>query len=459
MESMHRAIPSPARRRASWLALAAALASAVLACVLPAGQPGPVQTWWASRGPVVPHDSFPADCSLCHAGTGWSSIREDFAYDHAAETSFALEGAHAAAQCLRCHNDRGPVQLYVQRGCGGCHEDVHRGQLGADCSACHGQEHWRPDEQMAMHVRLGFPLIGAHAETTCWSCHPDAQAGNFTRTSATCVECHAEDLALALAPDHQAQGWTSGCERCHIPTTWTGGGFNHPWPLTGAHAAVDCEACHAGGVFAGTPTQCVDCHLAEYQAAQDPDHDALGISTSCELCHGTATWEGAHFDHTGIVSGCVNCHLDDYQGADDPDHVALGISQSCEQCHGTNTWEGALFDHVGIVDGCSACHLEDYQATNDPNHAAAGFPTTCELCHDTRGWSGATFDHDFPIDGGPHGNLDCGDCHLSPRNFSAFSCTHCHEHNQRDTDADHDRVRGYVYESNACYACHMDGRR
>lgn len=453
MESVHRTRPSPARRRASLLALAAALASAVLACVLPGGTPGPVQTWWKSRGPVVPHDSFPADCALCHEGEGWNSIRDDFQFDHGAETGMELEGAHASAQCLRCHNDRGPVTLYVARGCGGCHEDIHRGQLGLDCTICHDQRNWRPNEQMAQHVRLGFPLIGSHAETSCWSCHPDAQVGNFTRTPTSCVECHQDDLATATSPDHLAQGWTSGCERCHIPTSWDGAGFVHPWPLTGAHAAADCAACHAGDVYAGTPTECLACHLDDYQGAADPDHVALGISTSCQLCHSTDTWEGAIFDHTGIVNGCVACHLDDYQATTDPDHVALGISTNCEQCHTTTRWEGAIFDHTGIVNGCSACHLDDYQATTDPNHTAAGFPTTCETCHSTTTWDGATFTHS-PINQGNHSGLACGDCHLNPSNYSAFSCTHCHEHNKQDTDDDHDDVPGYVYASSACSSCH-----
>ena len=31
----------------------------------------------------------------------------------------ALRGAHAQAGCLLCHNDRGPVQQFAARGCGG----------------------------------------------------------------------------------------------------------------------------------------------------------------------------------------------------------------------------------------------------------------------------------------------------------------------------------------------------
>jgi hypothetical protein len=85
------------------------------------------QDWDKRRGPVVPHDDFPKDCALCHLGGSWSRIREDFAFDHEKETGVALRGAHARAECLRCHNDRGPVGIFAERGCQGCHEDVHRG--------------------------------------------------------------------------------------------------------------------------------------------------------------------------------------------------------------------------------------------------------------------------------------------------------------------------------------------
>ena len=371
----------------------------------------PPQGWWSERGPVVPHDSFPADCGLCHQGSDWRDIRPDFAFDHAAETGVALEGAHARAECLRCHNDRGPVALFAQRGCAGCHEDVHRAQLGQACDRCHGQDDWRPRGQVVEHALTRFPLVGAHAVTPCWRCHEGAQVGNFSRADIECATCHQDDLAGALVPDHQAQGWVDRCDRCHIPTSWRGAGFNHgTWPLTGAHKAAACADCHAGGVYAGTPDRCVDCHLAEYNGATDPDHQALGISTDCQVCHNTSGWPGAKFPHTGIVSGCA------------------------------------------------ACHLPDYNATTDPDHAAAGFPTSCESCHGTGSWFGATFAHAFPIDSGAHKSLDCSDCHQNPTSFQQFTCISCHEHSQRDMDDEHDNVGGYVYSSPACYACHPDGK-
>lgn len=451
--------PAPARRSALTRPLAV-IAAPLLIAVACATWKGLPHGWWDARGPVVPHDTFPADCRLCHEGEGWNSIRADFQYDHEQETGVALAGAHAQAECLRCHNDRGPVALFAARGCAGCHEDVHLGQLGRACEDCHDQESWRPQGQIARHALTRFPLVGAHAATQCLRCHPGAEAGLFTPTDPDCAACHTDDALAASNPNHAALGWVANCERCHTPTGWTGSGFHHSFfPLTGAHAAADCEDCHTSGIFAGLPSDCYACHAAEYAAAQDPDHVAAGISTDCAQCHGTSTWQGARFSHAGISSDCVSCHLPDWVGAKNPDHAALGIPQTCEDCHNTNSWQGAGFNHSGITNGCAVCHMPEYNATTDPNHAAAGFPTSCELCHDTNDWGNANFSHPwFPINSGPHARFDCSDCHLNPNNFGAFSCTHCHEHRRSKMADTHNDVNGYVWQSSACLACHPDGR-
>src|SRR5690348_14958411 len=88
------------------LALGLALAVVVFACTVASRESGPKvprEQWNARRGPVVPHDTFPRDCSLCHTGSTWNSIRADFTFDHGKETGVVLEGAHAQAECLRCH--------------------------------------------------------------------------------------------------------------------------------------------------------------------------------------------------------------------------------------------------------------------------------------------------------------------------------------------------------------------
>ncbi len=417
----------------------------------------PVNGWYAERGPVVPHDTFPADCTLCHKEGSWNQLREDFSFDHLAETGVALEGAHAQAECLRCHNDRGPVDLFAARGCAGCHEDVHLGQLGQNCTDCHGQDDWRPRGAIADHERTRFPLVGAHAAVPCWRCHEGAPVGRFTGLDPDCITCHSEDLARATEPNHLAQGWTSNCDRCHISTTWGGAGFNHStFPLTGKHGVIDCEACHVGGQFTGLPTLCFGCHEAQYLAAAN--HQAQGYPTDCERCHGTWTWQGARFDHGWITQPCIDCHLSDYQSANDPDHVALGVPTTCELCHGTQHWQGAGFDHSWISQPCVDCHLAEYQGTTDPDHEALGFPFECEGCHSTTTWYGGSFDHDFPIDSGKHKDISCSECHLVPGNFSVFTCTDCHAHTKSKMDDKHDEVNGYVYDTMACYNCHPDGK-
>ena len=397
-----------------WAALAALLVAFALSCAVAAQRTGGVQTWWSKRGPVVPHESFPADCSLCHEGQGWRSIRADFRFDHERETGVKLDGAHENAECLRCHNDRGPVALFAARGCAGCHENVHRGQLGDNCESCHTQTDWRPNDAIAAHNRTRFPLVGAHAVAGCWRCHPGAQAGNFQRADTTCVACHAGDLAQALNPNHAAQGWVDSCERCHIPTQWTGGGFTHSaWPLTGQHASAACNACHQNGVFAGTSSACVDCHLADFQGATQPNHVSFGFSTNCEQCHNASSWNLANFSHAGVNANCVQCHLADYQATRSPDHALAGFGQTCEQCHvSTNNWRNVNFAHP-----------------------------------------------QFPINNGEHGGFACNQCHLQPNNFQSFSCTHCHDHRQSEMDGEHDDVNGYVWQSSACYQCHTKGKK
>lgn len=538
---------------------------------------GAVHGWWQERGLVIPHATFPADCRLCHLEGDWSKLRDDFVFDHARETGVSLEGAHAAAQCLRCHNDRGPVVSFAERGCIGCHTDVHEGARGTGCADCHGQEDWRVEEDLLAHARTRFPLVGPHAAAACRDCHLGIESGLMEPLDTACVACHTDDLDRALDPDHRALGWTSRCDECHqvstfgaagfvhaafplegghaaldcsachlgsqftgtssacaschaddyagaldpphaslgIPmacqechttSSWQGAAFEHTaWALTGAHRQASCSACHGGGVFVGTPTNCIDCHQSDLSGATDPNHAAAGFATTCQDCHGTSAWEPASYVHPGFAltgahsaqscnachgggvfsgtpSACVGCHQAAYNATTNPNHVQLGFPTSCQDCHGTATWAGASFEHAtwpltgahaaqgcaechggGVFTGtptaCAACHQAEYNATTNPNHGALGFPTTCQDCHTTATWTGATFVHTwFPIQGGDHGGLSCSECHQVPGNPSSFSCTHCHEHRQSEMDSEHQGVAGYVWQSSACYQCHPDGQ-
>ena len=211
--------------RKTWLWALFAYLLVVVACATQqAPRSGELHRWWAGLGPVLPHDSFPADCSVCHVGQDWNSLIPTFEFDHERETGVKLEGAHDRARCLRCHNDRGPVSTFMAKGCVGCHEDVHYGELGNDCASCHDENTWQPTGQIARHSRTRFPLVGAHAVVACHRCHPGTTVGNFVPTDNECSSCHQEEFAATTNPPHPA-AWANDCDRCHTPIAWRAARF------------------------------------------------------------------------------------------------------------------------------------------------------------------------------------------------------------------------------------------
>jgi hypothetical protein len=369
------------------------------------------------------------------------------------------------------------------------------------------------------HQRSRFPLTGAHSMAECESCHPSTSLGSpqFVGISTDCAACHMQSYESAKEPDHARLDFPKECANCHTTVSWDEVTFRHnltAFPLTGAHVETACSACHGAQDFRSASTDCGTCHASDFTQAKNPDHVAGGFFTDCLLCHTTARWVDARFNHdetafrltgahgdalcsschvngrlAGTPKDCVGCHQQDFDGATSPDHRAARWDTDCQSCHETDRWEGASFDHSqtgfplngahatascnschanGQYDGtpteCIACHQEDYDGTTDPNHRAAGFPTTCTTCHNTTRWEGATFNHDsnyFPIYSGEHRDKwdSCSDCHTNPNSYTVFSCIICHEHsNQQEVTRDHDEVNGFHYDGQSCYTCHPDGR-
>lgn len=387
----------------------------------------PQQEWSEKKwGPLVPHAKFPGDCSLCHVPERWDKLRDDFSFDHEKETGYKLEGAHADAACLRCHNDRGPVEVYVARGCAGCHVDPHASTMGLDCERCHTQTSWEPTGLIAEHARTRFPLMGAHAIAACDSCHEGAPAGDFRGAPVQCEFCHRDDAVRVTDPDHVANGWVNNCDRCHNPIGWNAANFEHTFfPLTGGHGGLECTDCHAPGTFTGLSPDCYSCHEADYQTA--PDHVAQNYSHDCQQCHGKSAWLPAVIDHSFFP----------LKGG----HSGL----SCSQCHAGGTF-------TGLSPDCYSCHDSDYQSA--PDHATFGFPHDCTECHTISAWTPSSFSHDFPLRNSH--NVSCETCHTTGTT-ATFSCLDsCHA--KSTTDSHHSEVRNYTYTSSACYSCHPNGR-
>ncbi|MBL8756250.1 MAG: hypothetical protein JNK15_23345 [Planctomycetes bacterium] len=203
--------------------VAAAMLLAVVACTVSTPRRGELHRWWAGFGLVVPHESFPGECTLCHRGAKWNDLVADFVFDHGVRTGVPLRGAHAEAACLRCHNDRGPVATFQAQGCAGCHADVHFGELGLDCASCHDESRWFVPNTRVRHLHVRLPLTGAHQQVACAHCHGGASVGNFRPTDPDCVSCHRDEAIRTTNPPHAGLGWTDRCDRCHMPTAWRPG--------------------------------------------------------------------------------------------------------------------------------------------------------------------------------------------------------------------------------------------
>ena len=315
-----------------------------------------------------------------------------------------------------------------------------------------------------------------HTKVECRLCHAKLV---FRDASTTCAGCHADI--------HRRQ-FGGNCEQCHTVKGWqvsTKAIREHSprFPLTGGHAAMDCEACHRGAAaaqYAGLSTQCGSCHIADYTNAKTINHRAAGFSVSCDTCHKLDSWFTVQFDHArftgfalvgsharlacsdchagnrfqGTPADCYSCHTKEYAATTNPNHVAAGFPTNCSLCHGSDNWTTSTFNHAttkfpltgthvttpcaqchinnifaGTPVQCQGCHLADFNKTTDPNHVTAGFPQDCSLCHSTTNWTGALFDHSktgFALTGA-HAPLQCASCHTNGQ-FTGLSaaCVSCH---------------------------------
>src|SRR4029077_8223670 len=434
---------------------------------------------------------FPQTCQQCHSTTTWTGA----AFDHST-TGFPLSGAHATVQCVQCHVNNNYNLTSANATCVSCHLKDFQGttqpnhvqsNFSQTCQQCHNTTTWTGAN--FDHSTTGFPLSGAHATVQCVQCHVNNNY-NLTSANATCVSCHLKDFQGTTQPNHVQSNFSQTCQQCHNTTTWTGANFDHSttgFPLSGAHATVQCVQCHVNNNYNLTSANatCVSCHLKDFQGTTQPNHVQSNFSQTCQQCHNTTTWTGANFDHstTGFpLSGahatvqcvqchvnnnynltsanatCVSCHLKDFQGTTQPNHVQSNFSQTCQQCHNTTTWTGAAFDHsttgfplsgahatvacaqchvnnnynlTSASTACVSCHLKDFQGTTQPNHVQSGLPQPCQQCHSTTTWTSANFDHSttgFPLSGA-HATVQCVQCHVN-NNYNLTSantaCVSCH---------------------------------
>ena len=239
------------------------------------------------------------------------------------------------------------------------------GPLEIPCENCHTAAGWMPLRATPEfnHDQTKYPLRGMHKGVTCTQCHANPV---FTDVRKNCADCHADIHLRKFGPDcaqcHTVQGWFTSKQQVR----------NHQnlFPLIGAHAAVECEACHksfVGGQYRVLP-YCSACHLAEFKATTNPNHVALKFSQTCDSCHSQDSWLGAQFVHQQFTSFALT-------GA----HATL----DCRTCHSGGKY-GATSSN------CYTCHAKDFQKASTPPHIASGYSTACATCHGTATWIGAS---------------------------------------------------------------------
>ena len=293
-------------------------------------------------------------CQTCHSEQSW---RETKPYDHD-KTKFPLRKSHKKIACKACHINEHYKDL--PRQCVSCHklQDVHNGQLGNRCEACHSPDKWKT-VSFDHDRNTRFPLIGKHAETACKSCHKKG-AGEIGNQSVSamkagrgqrlkmkkpraCIACHGKDdvhkkkLGRDCASCHNARGWRKDISFDHDLTRF---------PLIGLHGAVPCEECHATQSFKDTSRQCVSCHKDSYHKGR--------LGDQCATCHNPNSWQLWLFDHarqTGSKLVGAHAALDCHACHRIAGKKLKTSMQYCIRCHRKNDVHEGRFGTR-----CGRCH-------------------------------------------------------------------------------------------------------
>ncbi len=418
-----------------------------------------------------PHaNRFGSRCTNCHDEQSWSSLQlDDFNHTQA---RFALRGAHAKVECSECHGKPPKYRGLAFAACTNCHDDPHKGKLGAKCEGCHSEADWhRVRFQPGAHRWLS--LANGHARVGCKQCHDRGSLLPPSRGRA-CVGCH--------SPVHEAN-FGKQCAECHASILWTGlprkiGLAAHdktPYPLEGQHERVACKLCHLPDLPAAKRYRelafgrCSDCHEDVHEgrfATRDGGecatchtvsgfkptlfgialHDSTGFSLTgghgavpCSACHDNAPQKGKRLDwHTEKVA-CADCHENPH-GDQFADEMRRG---GCATCHSPAGWNLPNIDHsTWPLEGahastpCASCHTpteEDRKLGHGPSYEntprecsgchedihRAQFRLSdpkraCDFCHTPHEFKIARFAHDkltgYALEGS-HRKLPCEKCH------------------------------------------------
>jgi hypothetical protein len=415
------------------------------------------------------------ECQKCHDEAAWKPVPS---FNHQ-KTDYPLLGKHRDVACAKCHptnNDdhfvatafpKPRAATFIQmkpvefKTCESCHDDPHKGSLGANCAACHSEASWKiiktdKGQDTSFHDRTKFPLRGGHIGVACRSCHgpfPGQPARFKGLAFGACSDCHEDGHMGQLRPTAPAK--IVACEGCHNVNAFIPARYeleqhqSTRFPLQDAHATAPCRGCHPTdeGLSARIPAAV---HL-RLKARRRPERFSLAVlhpkksPQACSSCHedvhrgqfaeggigraGAATAAG---DGAGKGS-CASCHttksFTDLVFDHDKDSrfplVGTHARTPCAGCHRPQS-EGAasVFIRYKPLDlACGSCHDDYHQgqflvaggaprARKADRAAARG----CDFCHETTRFKETIFAHNNPdftsyaLDG-RHAKIDCARCH------------------------------------------------
>ena len=327
------------------------------------------------------------ECTACHEKERFEP--HAFTTEKHALAALRLTGKHLDTTCEECHAVDSPGAPRTFHGtpsrCEECHEDAHADffrevaaelppDRAGECARCHLTTSFSeiPPPGFDHAGWTGFAVLGAHAETSCESCHvtrkePDAAGRSFGRVDDRhgpfegCHTCHRDPHqgAFDRAPLPAVVDERTDCARCHVETSFRAfpDGFEHgTWTgfeLVEEHAAAACSACHAprAAPDAGGRTweraagsRCSDCHIDPHAGQFDRPNAAKSATTDCAHCHESGAESYLAFDHERDSRfrlgdqhrslDCAACHKPyaDEDGFGVVRYRPLGIE--CVDCHG-----------------------------------------------------------------------------------------------------------------------------
>ncbi len=333
---------------------------------------------------------FGAACTKCHSTDGFHQIKAS-GFNHDL-TKYPLRGRHAGVACASCHDEKkafGPKPKFAR--CTDCHTDAHGGLATlagqpADCAACHDLKGFdQTTYTAAQHQKSPYPLDGAHARAACEKCHAKAAAGSTAAATlgrarvalrpakGACVDCHTDPHQNRFAQSIPAPNGRTitpkACRDCHSMVRFSPSTYDEiahrtcVFPLTGAHRATPCQACHAelrapvsrGTLkadaasmrtlrFEGKYRLCVDCHTSPHGKQFDGRKD----KGACDGCHGVDAFAPAtrfvhnrdsayKLDGAHAKAACASCHAPQPGPDGRPMVIYKPLSSKCEDCHGITT--------------------------------------------------------------------------------------------------------------------------